>query len=300
VEGGTLLVFGTGGQLGRSLLEAAARAGTPVTGLDRREADVTDAAALDRLLAAHAPVVVVNAAAYTAVDRAEAEPNLAFAINRDGAGNVARACSRAGVPLVHVSTDYVFDGRRAGAYAEDHPAAPAGVYGASKLAGEDAVREILPGAHLVVRTAWVFSALGSNFVRTIWRAARERDILRVVADQRGSPTPADDLADALVTMAVRLARDAGVAGLYHWAGAPPATWYDVACEVVEQARRHGPVATRAVEAITTAEYPTAAARPPNAVLDTRRAQGVFGLTPPDWRAGVERAVARLAMDPPEG
>ena len=173
----------------------------------------------------------------------------AFAVNRDGAANVALACAGAGAALVHVSTDYVFDGRREEPYSEDEATAPASVYGASKLAGEEAVRALGPAAHLVVRTAWVFSERGSNFVRTIWRLAHERETIRVVGDQRGSPTPAADLATALLAMADGVLVDRSLSGLYHWAGSPPATWYDLACSVVDEGRRRGPLSVRAVEAI---------------------------------------------------
>jgi dTDP-4-dehydrorhamnose reductase len=240
------------------------------------------------------PAAVINVAAYTAVDLAESEPALAFAVNRDGAASLAAACAGAGVPLVHVSTDYVFDGLMHGAYVEEDAPGPAGVYGASKLAGEEAVALALPSAHLVVRTSWVFSHDGSNFVRTIWRLAREREVIRVVADQRGNPTPAADLAGALVTMAQALLADPGVSGLYHWVGTPPTTWHGLAEAVVDEARRRGPVATRVVEAITTADYPTAAARPQNAVLDTSKAQRVFGIEPPDWRISLSRVADLLS------
>jgi dTDP-4-dehydrorhamnose reductase len=289
---GPILVLGAGGQLGLALLEAAA--GRTAVGVSRTQADITDRDSIRRVLDAHEPSVVLNAAAFTAVDRAETEVDTAFAVNRDGAANVALACGGAGVGLVHVSTDYVFDGRRDAPYSEADATSPTSVYGASKLAGEEAVRALGPPAQLIVRTAWVFSERGNNFVRTMWRLAQERETLRVVGDQRGSPTPAADLATALLAMADAVLADQSLSGLYHWAGSPPATWYDLACAVVEEGRRHGPLSVHEVEAIATADYPTPASRPPNAVLDTRRAQGVFGLQPPDWRVGVARVVDRLS------
>ena len=287
------LVLGAGGQVGRALLEAAAAVGLDAVGLDRAALDLTDAAAVRRAVEAHAPAVVVNAAAYTAVDRAESEPERAFAVNRDGAAHVAAACAAAGIPLVHVSTDYVFDGTKGVPYVEDDAANPLGVYGRSKWEGEEAVRAALPGRHLVVRTAWVFSATGHNFVRTMLRLARERDALRVVADQHGCPTAADDLAAALLAMARSLVADPACSGTYHWAGAPSTTWHGLAEAVVEEARRHGPVATRTVEPIPTSAYPTPAARPPSTALDCARAARVFGLTRPEWRPAVARVVAQL-------
>ncbi len=294
-----VLVFGAGGQLGRALL-AARPVQTEVVGLGRERGDVTDTAAVRTALKEHAPAAVINAAAYTAVDRAESEPDRAFAVNRDGPANLAAACAGAGVPLVHVSTDYVFDGSKPGPYTEDDAPNPAGVYGASKLAGEAAVATALPGEHLIVRTAWVFSQHGHNFVRTMWRLARERDVLRVVADQHGCPTAADDLAGALLVMTDALLENRGVAGLYHWAGTPAVTWHGFAQAIIEEARRRGAVATTYVEAIITADYPTPAARPPNAVLDTSKAQRTFGLEPPDWRAGLARVADQLAGDREHG
>jgi dTDP-4-dehydrorhamnose reductase len=294
-EAPKILVFGAGGQLGRTLL-AGKHPRATIVGVDRESGDVTEPAAVRLALATHAPAAVVNAAAYTAVDRAESEPALAFAVNGDGPANLASACADAGVPLVHVSTDYVFDGTKEGAYTEDDRPNPTGVYGTSKLAGEQAVAAALPRAHLVVRTAWVFSDAGHNFVRTMWRLAREREVLRVVADQRGSPTPADDLAAALVAMTLSLLEDLRLSGLYHWAGRPATTWHGFAEAIVAEARRRGPVATTSVEPISTADYPTAAARPLNAVLDTTKARLTFGLEPPDWRLALARVADSLAAE----
>jgi len=291
-----VLVTGAAGQVGRALLEAAPAAGVTAVGFDRTTLDVTDFFAVRRAVKAHAPDVVINASAYTAVDRAQTEVGEAFAVNREGPRLLAAVCLGAGVPLVHVSTDYVFDGTREGPYTEDAITAPPSIYGMSKMAGEMAVREGLPGAHLIVRTAWVFSATGQNFVRTMLRLARERAVLRVVADQHGSPTAADDLAAALLVMARRLVADPSVSGTYHWAGAPPTTWHGLAEAVVAAARTHGPVAVHTVEPITTADYPTPAPRPANSVLATAKAEAVFGLTPPDWRSAVARVVARLLAE----
>ncbi len=292
-----LLVLGAGGQLGRALVRAAPGA----VGLDRTALDVTDRRAVETAVAAFASAgggAVVNAAAYTAVDRAEAEPDAAAAVNHHAAAHVASACAASGLPLVHVSTDYVFDGAKPGAYLPGDAPAPLNVYGRTKADGEAAVRERC-ARHAIVRTAWVLSHEGHNFARTILRLASERDRLAVVADQHGHPTPAADLASALVTVAARLAAGAP-AGTYHLAGAPLATWHDVAVALVDASRRYGPVRAAAVDAVATSAYPTAARRPARVELDMASTHEAFGVAPPDWRAGVERIVAALAGPPPAG
>jgi len=288
----TLLVTGANGQVGHALA-AMASADLEIVALGRARLDVTDADAVRRLVEAHAPDAVVNAAAYTAVDRAEGEPDLAFAVNRDGPAHLAGACAEAGIPLLHVSTDYVFDGAKEGPYTEDDPVAPLGVYGRSKWEGEEAVRERLD-RHVILRTAWVFSDHGHNFVKTMLRLAREREVLRVVADQHGGPTAASDIADALVAVARQVVAAPGRWGTYHVAGRPATTWHGFAEAIVEEARRHGPVAVRAVEPIPTAAYPTPARRPAHSVLDTAKITAAFGVEAPDWRPALARVVARLA------
>jgi dTDP-4-dehydrorhamnose reductase len=291
---GRLLILGAGGQVGRALLQAAAEAGRDAAGATRDDVDITDPKSVAAALQRHRPAVAINAAAYTAVDRAESEAEQAFAVNRDGAAIVAAACAQAGASLVHLSTDYVFDGTKAGAYTELGAPNPAGVYGRSKLAGEEAVRSALPDGHLIVRTAWVFSAWGHNFLRTIWRLAHEREELRVVDDQVGCPTPADALAVDLLRMAGSLGAGECDPGVYHWAGRPAVTWHRFAEAIVAEARKHGAIATRAVHAITTADYPTPAPRPANSVLDTSKAESAFGISPPSWQEGIARAAVLLA------
>ncbi len=291
-----LLVLGAGGQVGRELLRAAAAAGVAAVGLDRAALDVTDRAAVARAVAAFARAgeagVVVNAAAYTAVDRAEAEPDAARAVNADGAAFVARACAAAGLPLVHVSTDYVFSGTKGAPYVPADAPDPANVYGRTKADGEAAVRAALR-RHVIVRTAWVFSTHGRNFLTTMHRLAGERERLAVVADQHGHPTPADGLADALVAIAQQAATGHTAWGTVHVAGAPLATWHDLAEAVVDAARALGPVRAQAVDAIPTSAYPTPAARPMRVALDLTAAETAFGVAPLDWRAGVQRAVRAL-------
>ncbi len=282
-----VLVTGAGGQVGRELRRAG-----EVIGLTRADLDVTDRGAVRRALETHAPSVVINAAAYTAVDRAEAEPDLAFAVNRDGPAHLADTCAEAGIPLLHVSTDYVFDGKGA-PYTEDDPAHPLGVYGQSKWEGEEAVRNRLD-RHIVLRTSWVFSAHGPNFVKTILRLSRERDELRVVADQYGNPTAAADIARAALQIAERAVTDPGALwGTFHFAGTPATAWHGLAEAVVAEAQRHGG-RTVPVEPIPTSAYPTAARRPPDARLDTTRIAEAWGIEPPPWQPALRDVIAELA------
>lgn len=279
-----LVVTGGRGQLGRAVNRRGAAAGHAVIAVDLPELDLRDIAAIARVLDDARPDLVINAAAYTAVDRAETERELAFAVNADGAGNVARACRVRGVACVHVSTDYVFDGTATAPYREDDPRAPLGVYGASKAAGEQLAIEL--GA-IVVRTSWLFGDGGPSFVHAMLRLAGERDVLRVVADQRGCPTWADDLADALIALGGR----ADAEPLYHYCGAGETTWHGFATEIVAEARRHRALTCTRVDPITTADYPTPARRPAYSVLDTARIRAL-GVVTPSWKIGLADVVAR--------
>ncbi len=282
-----IIVTGAQGQVGWELTHRAVAMGHDVLAWDLAELDITDAAAVDQALDASNADVAINAAAYTAVDKAEQEPELAFAVNRDGPAHLAAACARSRIPLLHISTDYVFDGRKTGPYTEDDPVAPLGVYGQSKLEGDEAVRRLL-SRHLILRVSWVFGAHGHNFVKTILRLAREREELRVVADQRGCPTYAGDIVDVLLELAGRMAdidaRDNW--GTYHYCGEPATTWHGFASAIVEQARIREPLKVRAVTPINTSDYPTPAARPANSVLDSARLTTCFGIRPRPWREGL--------------
>ena len=270
-----ILVTGGRGQLGRSI---AARANVWAPDVD--ELDICDPAQAARV-AGHD--LVINAAAYTAVDKAETERDRAFAINRDGAGHLARACAERGIRFLHVSTDYVFDGTGTRPYREDDPIAPLGVYGASKAEGEQAVHE---AGGTVVRTSWLFAEGGPSFVHTMLRLAKDRPVLRVVSDQHGCPTYAGDLADALLA----LGKLPTLAGTYHYCNAGATTWHAFATAIVDEARRRVPLACERIEAITTAEYPTPAKRPAYSVLDTTKIRQA-GIVPPPWQAGLARVVA---------
>jgi dTDP-4-dehydrorhamnose reductase len=289
-----ILVIGETGQLARSLAEADP--GLIVWGRER--VDLADPQAAEEAVAASGARLVVNAAAYTAVDQAEAEPELAHRVNAEGTGALARGAARAGAGFVHVSTDYVFDGTKAGEYHEDDPVAPLGAYGASKLAGERAVAEATPRA-LILRTAWVYSPFGKNFVKTMLRLA-DRERLTVVADQRGKPTSALDIAEAILAIAPRLteAPEGDRAwSVFHYAGAGATTWAGFAEAVFEDALARGMIPSAPqVAHITTAEYPTPAQRPANSALDCSRFETEFGIGTVPWRRALARVMDRLARD----
>jgi dTDP-4-dehydrorhamnose reductase len=296
VSGG-ILVTGGGGQLARAL--GAAAGGRDLRVVGRPDWDFDRVARLPALLAAARPGLVINAAAHTAVDRAESEADAAYRANRDGPAVLAAYCAAAGIPLIHVSTDFVFDGTKGAPYAEDDAPNPAGVYGASKLAGERAVLAVCPRA-IVLRTSWVYAATGKNFVLTMLALAKTRDHLRVVADQRGCPTAADDLADAILGIADIIARDGWqdrFAGVYHAAGAGETTWHGLASAAIARAGAFGHPQPKLIEAITTAEYPTPARRPADSRLDCGKLARVFGLTLPAWEVALDRTIARAAAQP---
>jgi len=281
-----ILVFGGNGQLGRELARAGAAAGVPLVAMSRSEADIADAAAVRRALATHKPQLVVNAAAYTKVDLAETEVQAARQGNEIGPTLLAEACAELSLPLIHISTDYVFDGTKAGPYVESDPVAPTGSYGRSKAAGEAAVRAASL-RHVIIRTAWVYGAFGNNFLKTMLRLAASRDELRVVADQRGCPTSTADLADAILSIAPRLIAGPDVWGTYHFAGSGVTTWHGFATRIVAA---QAPLTGRnpRVTPITTAEYPTPARRPANSALDCEKFARVFGIRARPWEDETDR------------
>jgi dTDP-4-dehydrorhamnose reductase len=285
-------VTGSKGQVATSLLE---RAGPKLEmiAVGRPEFDLTDRAAVLAGLEAARPEVIINAAAYTAVDKAEAEEALALRVNGEGAGHVAEAAERLGVPLLHLSTDYVFDGALDRPYREDDPTGPSGAYGRSKLAGEKLVSARCQHS-VILRTAWVYSPFGANFVRTMLRLNETRDEVGVVSDQRGNPTSALDIADSLIAIAARVKDDRSPAlrGIFHMTGSGEGTWADFAETVFREAEARGRRSTR-VKRIPTADYPTPARRPANSRLDNEKLARVYGFRLPDWRRSVEDCCARL-------
>jgi len=285
-----ILVTGGTGQVASALAVAGGDAvrvvGRPAFDFDRPESIVANFRAV-------APWLVVNAAAYTAVDAAEDDPESAYRANRDGPGTLARLCAAADIPLIHISTDYVFDGTKGTPYVETDTTRPTGVYGASKLAGEQEVLAISPRT-IVLRTSWVYAPTGKNFVRTMLRVGAERDRVRVVADQRGCPTTAADLADAILAIAVRLRagwRDS-FAGVFHAAGSGETTWHGLAVATFEEAEKFG-ARPPAVEAISTADYPTKAKRPADTRLDCGKLATVFEVRLPDWRPSLTHTIEAI-------
>ncbi|HDS1125160.1 TPA: dTDP-4-dehydrorhamnose reductase, partial [Stenotrophomonas maltophilia] len=295
----TVLVFGGNGQVGQELLRALAPLGAVVATTrsgqlpDGSPCEVVDFAQPDSLTALldHLqPTVVVNAAAYTAVDRAEQEVEAAFAANAQAPGVIARWCAAHDVPFVHYSTDYVFDGQGSAAYREDEPTAPLGVYGTSKRDGEDAVRAA-GGRHLIFRTAWVYASHGANFLRTMLRVGAERDALRVVADQIGTPTPAALIADVTVQA---LQHPGQLSGTWHLTASGQTSWHGFAEAIFAEALAAGVLAkVPTVEAIASSEYPTPAKRPAWSVLDNRKLQQDFGIALPAWQDGLKRVMAEI-------
>jgi dTDP-4-dehydrorhamnose reductase len=292
-----IVVTGRKGQLALSMLERGPALGVEVVALGQPELDLTAGEeALYQLLLAHRPEGIVNAAAYTAVDKAESEAELAHAVNAQGAGDIARVAQRLGVPLVHVSTDYVFAGDKAAAYVESDATGPTGAYGASKLAGEQAV--LASGADAaILRTAWVYSPFGANFVKTMLRLAATRDELGVVADQFGCPTSALDLADACIGVLQHLQSNPApeLRGVFHATGQGEASWADFARAIFTASQHEGgPGAT--VKGIATSDYPTPARRPANSRLSGAKLSEIHGITLPQWQGSLTGVVARLVAE----
>jgi len=278
-----VLLFGATGQVASEVIRRAPGAGVDVTALDRAAADLGVPGAARRAIEAQAGSfdAVIIAAAYTGVDAAEDDEELALQVNGAAPGEIASVCAERAIPVFHISTDYVFDGAKDRPYEETDPVAPVGAYGRSKLAGEQAVAAACP-QHVILRTAWVYAAHGRNFVRTMLRLGAERDALRVVDDQRGNPTAAGDIADALLAMVRAAAQGRGAWGTYHYVGAGETTWRGFADAIFDGAQPwlgRRPV----VEPITTADFPTPAARPANSTLNCAKIQRDYGVTPRPWR-----------------
>jgi len=288
------MVTGREGQVVRSLLERASKTEFQIVPIGRPELDLAgDPGVIEAAVARNRPDVIVSAAAYTKVDKAESERELAFAVNEAAPRAIARAARELSVPLIHLSTDYVFDGVKGSPYVETDETRPTGIYGASKLAGEQAVLAEHSNC-AVLRTAWVYSPFGANFPKTMLRLARQRDEIGVVADQRGNPTSALDIANGVLRTATNLCAhsEPALRGIFHMTGAGDASWAEFAEAVFEtSARLGGPTAE--VKHIRTADYPTAAKRPPNSRLDSDKLARVHAVRLPDWRSSMKEVVVRL-------
>lgn len=289
----TVLVLGAGGQLGWEVCRQGNTHSLDVIGLDLPQIDITDRAAVQHTLSGVNPSLVVNAAAYTAVDRAESEPELAFAVNRDGPGLLASLCSQAGIPLMHISTDYVFSGEKGSPYVEGDPVSPLGVYGKSKAAGEEEVRGRLR-EHLILRTSWLYGVHGNNFVKTMLRLAGKEKTLRVVEDQSGCPTFASDLAGAVLKIAdLYFSGRQPAWGTYHYCGQGATSWHGFAEEIVRLARRYEPLQVEEVRTLSTKDYPTPARRPANSAMDCSLLRERLGINTRSWQDSLAEMMERM-------
>ena len=286
-----LLITGARGQLGRDVVACAQKRSLDAVALGRKRLDITRAEDVKRTIDTLLPDFVINCAAYTAVDRAENEADLAFAVNRDGPSHLAAACSKTAIPLIHISTDYVFEGSKQGPYDETDPVRPLNVYGHSKAAGESEVRRNTK-RHIILRSAWIFGVHGHNFVKTMLRLGREHETIRVVDDQIGSPTFTGELAEVILKIVTRYRRQTDLEwGIYHYGGQPPVSWHGFAKQIFKTARQAGlPLKLTRLEAISSSEYPTAAKRAANSVLDNRKIERVFEVDVASWHTGLLEVV----------
>lgn len=292
-----ILVAGGQGQVGSTLATLGAEKGMDLVALGRSELDITNAASITAAFDKHKPGLFINAAAYTAVDKAESEPDLAYAINETATALLADACAAASIPMLHISTDYVFDGSKEGLYTETDPVNPLAVYAKSKEAGESALRERVE-RHIILRTSWVFGVQGNNFVKTMVRLAKDRDRLTVVADQFGGPSSARGIASVLLTIAAQY-ESAGVVewGTYHYCQKPYVSWHQFAQAIVERATEMGLVDHPVkVTPIPSSEFPTPVTRPANSRLDTAALNVAFDLVDSDWTVDVDSVIASISLE----
>ena len=288
-----VIVIGANGQLGWELCRKGKEQGFDILAFDLPEIDIADASSVEKVISQVTCSLVINSAAYTAVDQAEKEPERAYAINQDGPAHLASYCAKARIPLIHISTDYVFDGNKKGPYLETDAVFPLGVYGKSKVSGEIKVRKCLQ-EHIILRTAWLYGTRGQNFVKTMLRLGTEREELRVVADQYGCPTYAADLAEAIMTIVNHLRERHRIAwGTYHYCGRGKTSWHGFAEEIFHLARSHCFLRVKRVVPITTEEYPTLARRPNNSVLDCSLITRIFGIKPKPWRYALVRMLSEM-------
>jgi len=291
-----LLIIGSKGQLGSELVIECKRNDFSFLDLDLPEFNITDPAQVEKTVADFKPSIVINASAYTNVDEAETDPEIVFSVNSDGPANLAVPCDKNRIPIIHVSTDYVFDGSKGQPYTESDPVSPLGVYGKSKEEGESKLRSIL-NQHIILRTSWLYGTYGNNFVKTMLKLGNEKEILKVVSDQYGSPTCAADLAEAVVNISKQITQNPKIAwGTYHYCGHGITTWYKFAKTIFEIASQYHNYKVASVEAITTAQYPTRTKRPAFSALDCGLIKKHFGINTKPWQGSLEKTIERIFMN----
>lgn len=290
-----ILVIGSNGQLGDELLIQGNNFGYEILPADLPDLDITDKTQIKNKLEKSRPLFVVNAAAYTNVDKAETDQNLAFAVNRDGPANLAEACAKFEIPLIHISTDFVFDGKKNYPYMESDPVSPLSIYGESKVQGENKVRSRLK-KHIILRTAWLYGVHGQNFVKTMLRLGREKEVISVVADQLGSPTSAADLTATILNIISGIQNRPDITwGTYHYCGYGITTWHWFAEEIFKLAKQYIPIKTKKVKAVSTAEYPTKATRPCFSALDCSLIKKNFGINIKPWQDSLKTVIRQLCQ-----
>lgn len=288
-----VLITGANGQLGQELTRQAQDFDIKVTAFNRQQLDISNKNDIQQVLSPLCPSVLINAAAYTQVDRAEDESDRAYAVNTNGPRYLAQYCAANRLALIHISTDYVFDGTQNQPYEESDAIVPLGIYGQSKAQGEAAIRSVLPN-HIIVRTSWLYGVYGHNFVKTILKLASEKTTLKVVADQFGSPTSATDLAETILIITRKIATpNRHLWGTYHYCGAGITSWHGMAEKIIELAAVYTKLRTRQVQAISTADWPTAAPRPPYSALDCTRIKKQFGIDPSPWQQSLKQTIERI-------
>ncbi|MBW1758998.1 MAG: dTDP-4-dehydrorhamnose reductase [Deltaproteobacteria bacterium] len=288
-----ILVTGSKGQLGWELIRKSSDFDFEILGTDRFQLDITRQNQIESFFTQFQPDLVINAAAYTNVDAAESDPKTAFAVNKTGPSNLAKVCEKYAVPLIHVSTDYVFDGQKGSPYLETDPVSPLGVYGKSKEEGENEIRLHIK-AHVIIRTAWLYGAYGHNFVKTMLRLGREKNGIIVVDDQYGSPTSASDLAEAVLTISKQIQDGLDVKwGTYHYCGKGITTWHGFAEKIFETAKKYGPLKITNIKPVTTTEYPTQTKRPEFSALDCTLIEKNFSINPKPWEDSLKVVIDRV-------
>ena len=288
-----IITFGSKGQLGHELVKQGNRSGFEILPFDLPEVDITDSLQVEHIVSTTPTTLVVNAAAYTNVDRAETEKTLAFAVNRDGPENIAQSCEKKNIPLIHISTDYVFNGETKHPYTEADQVSPLGVYGHSKSEGEKKIRSQIK-KHIIIRTSWLYGVYGHNFVKTMLKLGKENSRLKVVSDQFGSPTSAADLAETVLTIGRQIQNSIKIDwGTYHYSGLGTATWHLFAEKIFQIAKQFNPLKIETVEPIKTDEYPTPAKRPMYSVLDCSRIEQKLCIHPKPWEESLHETIARM-------